>query len=358
MRICIVLGTRPEIIKMSPIIRLCSKLNLEHFVVHTGQHYSYGMDKVFFEELELPNPKYNLEVGSGSHGFQTARIIEGVELVFLSERPDIVMVEGDTNTVLASALAASKLHLKVGHVEAGLRSYDREMPEEVNRVLVDHISDFLFCPTEKTAGIARSEGISKNKIFVTGNTIVDAVQQNIVLARKKSDVMNRFGLSEGSYMLATIHREENVDNKTRMMNVLVGLDMVAVQYNLQVVFPVHPRTRKMVEQFKLKVPKTIMLMEPLGYFDFLMLESGAKLILTDSGGLQEEACILQVPCVTLRENTERPETVEVGSNIIAGTAPAQILSSAEKMVGKKGWSNPLGDGKTSQKIIEIVCREL
>jgi UDP-N-acetylglucosamine 2-epimerase (non-hydrolysing) len=303
LKLAIILGTRPEIIKMSPIIRETEKVEENYFILHTGQHYSYNMDRVFFEQLKLPLPIYSLDVGSGSHGEQTGKMLMGIENVLMKENPDAVLVEGDTNTVLASALAAAKLHIKVGHVEAGLRSYDRSMPEEINRVLTDHCSDYLFAPTEKSRQILLREDIPEEKIFV----------------------------------------------------------------GLPVIYPIHPRARKMMYHFGLKA-NGIVVIEPLDYLSFLQLESKARLVLTDSGGVQEETCILKVPCVTLRENTERPETLDVGSNILAGTKPEKILECVKIMLQilKKSLikntslngENPFGDGKAGEKIVNILRKRL
>lgn len=355
MNIAIVLGTRPEIIKMSPVIRECERLRLDHFVLHTGQHYSYEMDKVFFEELELPSPRYNLDVGSGSHAEQTSKIMTGVEKVLMEERPDVVLVQGDTNTVMAGALAASKLHIKVGHVEAGLRSFDRNMPEEINRVVADHISDYLFAPTDISRDNLRREGIAEEKIHVTGNTIVDSVYQNLEIARKKVNVLADLGLKPKEYFLVTSHRQENVDKKEKLREIIRGLELIKQEFSLPVVFPVHPRTRKMVEEFGLKFD-SIKAIEPLGFLEFLQLEANARLALTDSGGVQEETCILGVPCVTLRDNTERPETLAVGSNMLAGCQAKVIHEAANLMVQmKRGWVNPFGDGTAGKQIISILC---
>ena len=357
MRICIILGTRPEIIKMSPIIRACKKQNIDFYVVHTGQHYSYNMDKIFFKELKLPEADYNLEVGSGTQAEQTARALERIENVLLKERTDVVLVEGDTNTVLAGALAASKLHIKVGHVEAGLRSYFRFMPEEINRILTDHCSDFLFAPTKKAKKILEQEGIKSN-VFVTGNTIVDAVIQNSRLA-ERSSIIKKLGLKKDFYALLTAHRFENVDFKERLKGIIKGLEMINKEFGLKIVYPIHPRTRKNLERFKIKIPGGIELIEPVGYIDFLKLEENAKIVLTDSGGVQEESCVLRVPCVTLRENTERLETIEVGANILAGTNPKKMLKSARTMLKRKrNWKNPFGDGKAAERIIKILSTKL
>lgn len=358
MKIAVVVGTRPEIIKMSPIIRECERRKQDYFILHTGQHYSYNMDRVFFEQLELPVAKYNLDAGSGSHARQTGKILIGIEQVLTKEQPDVVLVEGDTNTVLAGALAATKLHIKVGHVEAGLRSYDRTMPEEINRVLTDHISDFLFAPTEQSKQTLLKEGIEENKIFVTGNTIVDAVYQNLELASKKANVLKQLGLKEKEYFLVTTHRQENVDNKDRFQGILSGLQQLAKEYEMPVVCPIHPRSRKKMEEFGLSADN-INLVDPQDLFGFLQLEQHAKLVLTDSGGVQEETCILGNPCVTLRDNTERPETIEVGSNVLAGTIPEDIVDSVSIMFNKeRDGDNPFGDGTSGKKIIKILEERL
>jgi len=244
-RIAIVLGTRPEIIKMSPVIRECERLELDYFILHTGQHYTYNMDKVFFEQLELPEAKYNLDVGSGTHGEQTGKMLFGIEKNLQKEKLDVVLVEGDTNTVLAGALAAAKLHIKVGHVEAGLRSYDRRMPEEINRVLTDHCSDYLFAPTEKSRQILLGEGIPDKKIFVTGNTIVDAVYQNLSISEERINPLNDLELIPKRYILVTARRQESVDVKERFEGIINGLELVADEFGLPVVYPIHPRAIKM-----------------------------------------------------------------------------------------------------------------
>lgn len=351
--IAIVLGTRPEIIKMSPIIRECEAKHLDYFILHSGQHYSYDMDRAFFEELELPEPRYNLDVGSGTQAGQTAKILTGIEDVLVKEEPEIVLVQGDTNTAMAGALAASKLHIRVGHVEAGLRSFDRTMPEEINRVVADHISDYLFAPTETARRYLQNEGIEESKICVTGNTIVDAVFQNQEIAKKRANILDTLGLAPQGYFLVTSHRQENVDSPETLRSIIAGLEAVHREYSLPVIFPMHPRTRKMVEQFGISLDG-ITVMNPVGFLEFLQLESNARLVLTDSGGVQEETCILGVPCVTLRENTERPETIEVGANVLAGTDSAEILASAGQMLSQTGsWENPYGDGMASRMIVTI-----
>ncbi len=357
MSTAIILGTRPEIIKMSPVIREFERRGMEYFILHTGQHYSHNMDRVFFEQLMLPEAKYNLEAGSGAHGEQTGKMLARIEKVLMEEMPDAVLVQGDTNTVLAGALAAAKLHIKVGHVEAGLRSYDKSMPEELNRVLADHCSDYLFAPTERSRTTLLSEGISESKIFVTGNTVVDAVFQNLKLAEEKK-TLEDLGIESGDYFLVTAHRQENVDDPVRFAGMLRGLEQLGKEFDTPVVYPIHPRSKMRLQEFGIKTNgniRFIEFIEPVDYLDFLNLEKGARLVLTDSGGLQEETCILGVPCVTLRDNTERPETVEVGSNMLAGTESDKIVKSTRRMLVKgKGWKNPFGDGRASERIIRVV----
>ena len=358
MKISIILGTRPEIVKCSPIIRECEKLHLDYFILHTGQHYSYNMDKVFFDQLELPEAKYNLDVGSGRHGQQTGKMLIGIEEILQDESPDVVLVQGDTNTVLAGAVAAVKLGIKVGHVEAGLRSYDRNMPEEINRVLADHCSDYLFAPTPKSKQILLHEGIEETKVFMVGNTVVDALYQNLEIAKSKTPILNLLGVKSGQFMLATAHRQENVDDPQKFSGLINGLQLVQSEFKVPLIYPIHPRAKKQLEKFGIN-HQGITFVEPLDYLAFLQLESKAKLVLTDSGGVQEETCILGVPCVTLRDNTERPETLDVGSNILAGTNPDKILEAAKiSCARKKSWVNPFGDGTAGQKIVDILESEL
>lgn len=355
MKIAIILGTRPEIIKMSPIIRECEKKGIEYYILHTGQHYSYEMDKIFFKQLKLPQAKYNLDTGSGLHGKQTAKMLIGIEEVLIVDKPDIVLVQGDTNTVLAGVLAASKLQIKIGHVEAGLRSFDRTMPEETNRVIADHISDYLFAPTGISRRHLLNEGISNDKIFVTGNTVVDAVYQNLEISKNVNNILKEFGLTEKEYFMATAHRAENVDSKKRLGGILKGFSQIYREFSLPIIFPAHPRTVKMIEKFGFNVPEGTRLIEPLGYLEFLQLESSARLILTDSGGVQEEACILRVPCVTLRENTERPETVEVGANLVAGSRE-NIFEGVSKMIASDcKWENPYGNGNAAELTLRNIA---
>ena len=344
MKVCIIAGTRPEIIKMSPIVRECEKRRLDYMLIHTGQHYSYNMDKIFFDDLEIKEPKYKLDAGKKyfTDCSQTGEMIKGIENILTKEKPDIVLVEGDTNSVLAGAIASVKLHIKTGHVEAGLRSFDRNMPEEINRILTDHCSDLLFAPTNVSKQNLLNEGISKKKIFVTGNTIVDAVHQNLNIAKKKSKIMNDLGIKD-EYALLTVHRQENVDVKQSFSNIIRALTKI----DFPVIFPIHPRSRKMAKRFKLynELKNAVRLIEPVGYPDFLNLLSNAKIVLTDSGGIQEEACILNTPCLAPRDNTERPETIEAGANYLVGTNPNKIVKMMNKILNDSKFEERMRNAK-------------
>ncbi len=359
MKLALVLGTRPEIIKRSPVIRECILRKFDFFIVHSGQHYSYRLDRIFFDQLKLPSPEYLLEVGSASSpSEQTGRIITTCGKVLSKEKPDVTLVQGDTNTTLGAALSAVKNKVKVGHIEAGLRSYDRNMPEELNRIIVDHCSNYLFAPTQVSRSLLLKEGIKSNAIFVTGNTVVDAVFKNIVLAQKeKKSTLQRLHLRNKGYALVTIHRQENVDSKARFQSILKGLAMINNYLNLPIVYPIHPRSKKNIHTFSIEVPTSVHIIEPLDYLSFLNLLSSAKLVITDSGGIQEEACIMRTACVTVRDTTERPETVEVGSNIVTGVKPDKILSAAKSMLQiDTRWRNPFGDGHAAKKIVDALLQ--
>lgn len=362
-KIAVLVGTRPGIIKMSPLIWVLQQQEINYFTIHAGQHYSPELDDIFFEELGLPQPDYKLtEVKKCTlHGEQTAKMLEGIEQILIKEKPKVILVCGDANYNLAGALAARKLNISIGHVEAGLRSHDWEMPEEHNRVIIDHISEYLFAPTEEAENNLRRDDV-RGEILVTGNTIVDAVFQNLKIAEEESTILEDMELIPRKYFVVTIHREENVDNKEKLTKLVNAFQLISRKYKEHtIVFPIHPRTVDRLEKFNLmqQVQEIdLHLIEPLGYLDFLKLLKHANLVLTDSGGIQEESCILQVPCVTLRENTERDETLKVGSNVLAGTQPERILKAMEQMLQKvREWPNPFGEGETAQKIIEIVAIE-
>ena len=347
-----VLGTRPEIIKLSPLIRQCQSLDVDFEIIHTGQHYSENLSSVFFDQLSLPKPDYNLDVRSGTHSIQTGRMM--IELGELIEEigPQIVLVQGDTNSVLAASLTVSKMDPTLGHVEAGLRSYNRSMPEEINRVVSDHIGEYLFAPTENSVEYLQTEGISEDRIHKTGNTIVEATRQNSELAESESDILNKLGLESEPYCLLTAHRAENVDSLSVFESIIEGVSAFAEQHNLPVVFPAHPRSKKRIEEFDLTLPNQISVIDSLDYLDFLSVEKNASLVFTDSGGVQEEACILQVPCVTIRTETERPETVTVGANAVAGITAKSIQSTGNEMIDvSHDWECPLGDGHASEHIL-------
>ncbi|RBQ24436.1 UDP-N-acetylglucosamine 2-epimerase [Candidatus Methanobinarius endosymbioticus] len=369
MKIAIVLGTRPEIIKMVSIIEEINSRGDELLLIHTGQHYDHEMSDQFFEELELPAPNYNIGVGSGSHGKQTGKMMEKIEEVLIKEHPDIVLVQGDTNAVLAGALVASKLYIPVGHVEAGLRSYDITMPEEINRKAADVCSKYYFVPTEKSAINLSIEGIPRKNIFIAGNTVVDACFRNLKIAKKRFEDNEHEKSSKLSELLQldniltlTMHRAENVDNKERLMNIISALTELK---DLNIVFPIHPRTKKTMEEFglydKLANLDHMHLIKPLGYLDFLLLMSKSLIILTDSGGLQEEAITLNIPALTLRYNTERPETVTMGGNILVGANKDLIIETANKILNDTDFynkmslaKNPYGDGSSGKQIVDII----
>lgn len=361
MKIAFVIGTRPEIIKMSPLIDEVSKRGIDFILIHTGQHYDREMSEQFFEDLELPQPDYNIGVGSTTHGKQTAVMLEGIEEIFTSEKPDIVLVEGDTNAVMAGALASGKMHIPVGHVESGLRSYDKTMPEEINRVVADICSHLFFVPTEESAVNLIFEGLNPHDIHITGNTVVDAVYRNLKIAEKYSDP--DFDLTK-DFITLTLHRAENTDHPRRLKDIT---DALLELKETSIIFPLHPRTIKTLKKLNLYQPlvdaEHIQLMKPVGYLDFLVLLSHSRMVITDSGGLQEEAITMNLPCVTLRYNTERPETVTAGGNVLVGTDRDRIIQTVRDILGdeeiyqKMSLSeNPYGDGQTSEKIVGIISQ--
>jgi UDP-N-acetylglucosamine 2-epimerase (non-hydrolysing) len=308
------------------------------------------MSKLFFDQLGIQEPDYNLGVGSGNQGEQTGKMLIEIEKVLLKEKPNFVLVYGDTNTTLAGALAASKLHIKIGHIEAGLRSFDRRMPEETNRVLTDHCSDLLFCPTETAVKILGTEGIEKG-VYLTGDVMVDALKENIKIAEQKSMILDQLSLKQEEYYLATIHRPENTDAFEKLKSIVDAFCVIE-----KIVFPCHPRTEKLLKQFGLwdMLTKKVKVMKPIGYLDMLMLEKNAKKILTDSGGVQKEAYILKVPCITLRENTEWVETIEDGWNVLAGANKEKIFKKVNDFEPEEKQRNVFGDGNASEKISKVL----
>jgi UDP-N-acetylglucosamine 2-epimerase (non-hydrolysing) len=321
--------------------------------VHAGQHYSYNLDEIFFEELGLRIPDYNLEVGSGTQGEQTAKIIQRSEKVMQDEKPDTVLLLGDSNTSLAG-ISAAKLNIKVARIEAGMRAYDWRMPEEKNKRLVDHIATYLFAYTHYQRENLLLERVPPWKIHITGNPTVDTLNY-FAKEAEKNQVLDKIGIEPKNYFLATLHRAENVDDKRALANILRGLDLVAQHYGKKVILPLMPRTRKRTRQFKMKMPKNFLTIEPQGFLEFLKLQMHAIAMLTDSGTAQEEGCILKIPCVVTRISTERPETIELGSSIVAGTQPEHILKAAQTILQRKpDWQQPYGEGNTAQKIVKIL----
>jgi len=349
MKVLSVVGARPQFVKAAPVSRALRQVAHE-VLVHTGQHYDYEMSAIFFEELHIPAPDYDLEVGSGSHGWQTGQMLIRIEEVLLKEQPDWVLVYGDTNSTLAGALAAVKLHIPLAHVEAGLRSLNREMPEEHNRVLTDHAADLLLCPTQTAVDHLTREGVTRG-VHLVGDVMYDAILYNIALAEQRSDALTRLGLSPGSYALATIHRPSNTDDPARLRAVLAALQSLASDY--PVVFPAHPRTRRKLDELDFYTP-SIKLIDPVGYLDMLVLERHARLILTDSGGVQKEAYFFAVPCLTLRRETEWVETVETGWNRLVGDDLRSIVRLACDF-RPTGSPPPLfGDGHAAERIAALL----
>ena len=363
LKIVNVVGTRPNFVKIAPLVREMDKHpEIRHLLVHTGQHYDAAMSRLFFDDLNIPKPDINLGVGSDSDVRQTGKIMLAFEKILLKEKPNLVIVVGDVNSTFAAAITAKKCGVKVAHVEAGLRSFDMDMPEEINRILTDHVSDFLFTTEESGNKNLINEGISKDKISFVGNVMIDT----LLLHREKSKgskILSKLKLGKKNYAVLTLHRPSNVDDKGALIYVLDILNKI--QQKIKIVFPIHPRTLKNIKKFglndRIKKLKNLMLTEPLGYLDFLCMMDNSKFVITDSGGIQEETTILGVPCITLRNNTERPVTVEHGSNIIVSTDKGKIMKAAFKAIkGIKVNSRipTLWDGNASKRIIAALLGKL
>ncbi len=358
-----VVGTRPNFIKIAPLIdEMKRQKEIKQILVHTGQHYDKAMSGAFFDELEISKPDINLGVGSASDAAQTARIMLEFEKMLASENPNLAVVVGDVNSTFAAAITAKKCGVKVAHIEAGLRSFDTQMPEEINRILTDHVSDFLFTTEESANNNLKNEGIAKGKIFFVGNIMIDTLLKHKEKA-EKSKILGRLAIKKGSYCVLTLHRPSNVDSSLALSHVLgiVG----KIQKKTKVIFPVHPRTLKNMKKFnidgKIKKLKNLILTEPMGYLDFLCLMSNSKFVITDSGGIQEETTILGVPCITLRDSTERPVTVEQGTNIIVSTDKKKIISACDSILngaGIKAKVPKLWDGKSAQRIVDILMKKI
>ena len=348
------MGARPQFIKAAPVSKALRKAGHHEILIHTGQHYDYGMSQVFFEELGISEPNTNLGVGSGPHGWQTGQMLMRIEEALVKEKPDWVLVYGDTNSTLAGALAAVKLHIPLAHVEAGLRSFNREMPEEYNRVLTDHCSDLLFCPTETAVGNLTKEGIT-NGVNLAGDTMYDAVLQFTEIAQKHSTILEDLGLSTRGYLLATLHRPYNTDVPENLKSILAAF----LEIREPIVFSVHPRTRQKIDEFGLDNPQSkirnLQFIDPVGYLDMLMLEQNARLILTDSGGMQKEAYFFGVPCITLRPETEWVETVEAGWNVVVGSDRSLIVQKTRTLQPPFQSKRAMfGDGNASELIVQTL----
>jgi len=352
MKVVTVVGARPQFIKAAAVSRALGTKSIKEVLLHTGQHFDSNMSDVFFEELEIPRPEYHLGIGGGSHGQNTGRMIESIESVLLEERPDWVLVYGDTDSTLAGTLAAAKLHIPVAHVEAGLRSFNRRMPEEINRVLTDHASSLLFAPTETAVRHLANEGIAGETVLQVGDVMYDAALYYGAKAETTSKVLPQLGLASKNYVLATIHRAENTDDRQRLAAIFEGFAI----YGKEVVMPLHPRTKARLASLTLPVPTNVKLIDPLGYLDMVMLEKHASLIATDSGGVQKEAFFYQVPCVTLRDETEWVELVEAGWNKLvspyAGVAISDAIQSSHGVQGKD--VQPYGVGNAAVEIAETL----
>ncbi len=349
MKVASVVGARPQFIKAAPVSAVLRRRHQE-VLIHTGQHYDEDMSAAFFRSLRLPEPDYNLGIGSGGHGEQTGRMLVELERVLLSDRPDVVLVYGDTNSTLAAALAAAKIHVPLAHVEAGLRSHNRTMPEEINRVVVDHLSSLLFCPTQTAVDHLTAEGIRAG-VHLVGDVMYDVALATAQEARGR-DVHARLGVTKKDYLLCTVHRPSNTDDPRNLTAIVEALS----ECGRTVVFPIHPRTRKSLEQHGLigKLGKTVVVTEPLDYLDFQGLLMEALKVLTDSGGVQKEAYFFGVPCITLREETEWIETVEDGWNVLVGSDKAEILGAIEDFNASGTQNKSFGDGRAAEKIVEIL----
>jgi len=345
MRVLTVVGARPQFIKAAPVSKALRRQH-EEFLLHTGQHYDDAMSELFFRQLGIPDPDVNLGVGSGPHGAQTGAMLAGIEQAISDQKPDWILVYGDTNSTLAGALAAVKCQVPVAHVEAGLRSYDRRMPEEINRVVADHIADLLLCPTESAVSNLAREGITTG-VRMVGDVMYDAYLQNAALARGTTDVMARLDLTPGGYQLLTVHRADNVDQVANLVSILQGV----ADSGATVIFPVHPRTRASLLGAR-DIPKNVRLVDPIGYLEMLVVEEHAEAIVTDSGGVQKEAYFARRPCITVRESTEWTETVDLGWNVLVGREPAAIAEAMRSFRPAGPRPAVFGDGHAAERIVD------
>jgi UDP-N-acetylglucosamine 2-epimerase (non-hydrolysing) len=356
MKVINVVGARPNFMKIAPIVEAMQQTpSIDHLLLHTGQHYDEGMSDVFFRDLGIPQPDIHLGVGSGSHAQQTARVMIEFEKVCLEQKPELIVVVGDVNSTMACTIVAAKLMISVAHVEAGLRSFDRAMPEEINRLVTDALADLLFTTSRDADENLKKEGVDPKKIHFVGNVMIDTLMKQRARAAELN-VPARLGVDSGRYALVTLHRPSNVDDPTVLAEILEALAQIG--RTMPVIFPIHPRTRKRVEEFGLSLAG-VRTVEPLGYLEFLNLMSTAGVVLTDSGGLQEETTILRVPCLTLRHNTERPVTIDQGTNIMVGPVKARILSAFQRIVNgdwKPSGPPELWDGSAARRIVDVIVR--
>lgn len=350
MKIATIIGTRPNFIKCAPVSKVLRK-GFDEILIHTGQHYDFEMNKIFFEELGIPEPDYHLNIKSQKHGYQTGIMLYKIEELLLKIKPNIVLVYGDCNTTLAGALAAVKQNILLAHIEAGLRSFDKSMPEEINRILTDHCSNLLFCPTKTSILNLKNEGL-KYGIYLTGDVMNDSLKNNLKIS-EKSKILERLGLTPKNYFLLTIHRQGNTDSITFLSNIIKAL---SYKEDIKIIFPIHPRTEKIIKNYNLKkkIGKNIQIIKPVGYFDFLWLQKNAKKILTDSGGVQKEAYILKIPCITLRDNTEWIETVKDGWNVLVGNNIDTIINAIEEFKPIQKHNNIFGNGKAANNIFKTL----
>lgn len=347
MRFASIVGARPQFVKIAPVSEILRQQH-EEVLIHTGQHYDYALSAQFFKELSIPEPTYSLECGSDTHGAQTAKMLTAIEQVLMKEHVDWVLLYGDTNSTLAGALAAAKLHIPIAHIEAGLRSFNRAMPEEINRVVTDHLSDRLFCPTETARQQALAEGITQG-IMVVGDVMYDTLLRVLPsLLERSQTLLPKLGIASHDYILATVHRAANTDNTTIMHAIAQALNKL----EMPVLFPVHPRTRACLQRYNIQWEKHVQLIEPVGYLDMLALEYAAYRIITDSGGVQKEAFLLGVPCVTLREETEWVETVQSGWNVLVGSNWHSVLNAVARPKPQPPLSNPFGQGDAAKRIMQ------
>jgi len=352
MKIVSIVGARPQFIKIAPLSKELKKKHQE-IIIHTGQHYNSRMSQLFFDELKINKPDYNLKIGSGNHSKQTGEMLIKIGEILIKEKPNLVLVYGDTNSTLAGALAASKLHITIGHIEAGLRSFKKTMPEEINRIITDHISDLFFCPTQNAVDLLKKEGITK-RVYFTGDVMYDSTIQNIKVAWKKSTIMEKLNIVTNEYLLVTVHRAENTDNEKNLISIFNAF----LKNDQKIIIPLHPRTLKYIKLYglynKIKRSKNIIIINPVSYLDMLMLEKNAKKVITDSGGVQKEAYFLKTPCITLRNETEWIETVKDKWNILVSCNKNKISQAIERFNPKTAQHNYFGNGDAVKKIVSII----